>query len=64
MYERRERKLMNIIYERTPFGIECYDADNFDGAPDSHPSARCIGYGDTEDQAKEDLIEQLKEYED
>jgi hypothetical protein len=36
-----------------------YDEDTYDGAEDSHPSCRCIGYGRTENEAIAALQEEL-----
>ena len=36
--------------------------DSYDGAPDSHPTHRLIGFGVTEEEAIQNLIEQESEY--
>ena len=36
--------------------------DSYDGTPDSHPTDRLIGCGETEQEAIADLIEQESEY--
>ena len=44
------------------FDWSAWDEDTYDGAEDSHPSARVIGRGPTESAAINDLLEQLEEY--
>ena len=38
---------------------QAYDADTYDGAEDAGP--QCVGYGKTEREAIEDLMEQIEE---
>lgn len=39
-----------------------YDDDTYDGAEDSGPLARAIGYGKTEADAIDDLLDQIAEF--
>lgn len=59
---------MNIRtnFWRKPIPTNSYDwsaidADTYDGAPDSWPRARCVGYGATEQEAIDDLLASLHE---
>ena len=36
------------------------NSDEYDGAPDSKPPLNCIGFGDTEMEAVEDLFENIR----
>ena len=51
---------MRIKTERQYFQWVAYDDETYDGAPDSSRRARAIGTGDTEQEAIEDLQEQLE----
>jgi hypothetical protein len=44
-------------------GWIAYDEDTYDGASDAHGSCRCLGLGDSEEEAIADLREQLAEWE-
>ena len=60
--------MVNIIthFWRKPIPIRtcdwiAYDADTYDGAPDSSVKARCVGYGETEQEAIGSLMSSLHE---
>ena len=52
---------MNIQTTKTPLGWQAIDEDSYDGADESHDcgSLYPIGHGDTEQEAIDDLMEQL-----
>lgn len=44
------------------FDWDAIDADTYDGAPDAGPRSQVIGYGATEQEAIDDLLEKLAEF--
>lgn len=45
------------------YRYQCIDWDSYDGAPDASPVHRIVGFGNTEDEARNDWIEQRSEFE-
>jgi hypothetical protein len=52
---------MNIVAQRTPLGWQAIDLDSFEGAPENRDEfiGGEIGRGDSEQDAIDDLMDQL-----
>lgn len=59
----KEWREIHVTYVYPPIPLRCFDYcatfDGYDGAPDAGPQP--VGWGATEDEARENLLEQVDE---